>query len=617
MVWGDRPPIDLVYRARIASVVLAIALLVLVVRLWQLQVVRGEEYRAQSENNRMRTIPVPPPRGTIVDRQGRELVRNRPAFNVELVLEDAPDPERSVRVLADVVGVAPETLLARLGESRKRRKFEPRLLMRDVSRELVAKISARRHRMPGVVINVVPTREYLHGREGAHVLGYIREITTSQLQQPRFDGYRAGDVVGQFGIEQLLERELQGRRGMQYVIVNANGRRLSEAAFQAAEPGATVEVSLDVAVQRAAEMAMGEQRGAIVALDPRNGEVLALVSSPRFDPNEFTGEVTPTAWQELVSGKERRLLNRATQGAYHPGSIFKMFVGLAGLEEGLVRESSQVVCPGFLPFGGRNFRCHKREGHGAMNLYDALVLSCDVYFYRLGDRLGIDRIHAWSRKFGFGERTGLGLGAEEPGLIPSTEWKRRTFRRDPVWHPGETLSVVIGQGATTSTPLQVARGVAALVNGGKVLRPHIVRRVVSPGAVDVPVIEPEIVGSIDVRPEFSDLIRRSMEGVVHDSRGTGRRSRLERHPTIRVGGKTGTAQVVALERGEERDEFRDHAWFVGYAPAEAPEIVVVALIENGGSGGAVAAPVARQVLDAFFDGTRGVPLEVNQGKQTV
>lgn len=608
---SDKPTVNVSWRVNVALAIVCAAFFVLVLRLWYLQIVRGEEFREQSENNRLSTVYIPAPRGIIYDRNGRPLVRNRPSFNIELVEEDSPKPKETIRKVAELVGVPPEELLAK-PQTRKRRRFEPRILLRDVSRDTLARVMAHRFELPGVIVNVEPAREYLHGEFASHVLGYIREITKTQLDSPTFAGYRAGDVVGQFGLESRWEKYLQGKRGVQLVIVNAMGTRIGESSFEPEENGHDITLSLDFAVQRAADEALRGKRGAIAALDPRTGEVLALASSPAFDPNVFTGELTSRSWSALTGGREKRMNNRAVQGVYPPGSVFKVFMAAAALAEGVVSKNEKIFCPGYLHFGSRNYHCHKRSGHGSVGLYEALVQSCDVYFYTVGQRLGIDRIHEYATRFGLGIPTGIGLGDEAKGLVPSTEWKRKAFKNpgDQKWYPGETLSVAIGQGAVTTTPLQISRALAALVNGGHLYRPYLVKMV---GSSTSGYKDDSFAPHADAQLEFSrsvfGAVREALVGVVNDPRGTGKRARLDKSAQITVGGKTGTAQVVSLSFGTNSEHLRDHAWFAGYAPADDPRIVVTALVENGGHGGEAAAPLVRQVLEAYFNVVPAQPAE--------
>jgi penicillin-binding protein 2 len=571
--------------------------------LWYLQIVKGSFFRDRSENNRLRTIFIPAPRGVIHDRNGEPLVSNRPSFNVEVVVEDTPDLKKTVTDVAALAGEDPTELYDRVAKQTKRRRFEPKVLMRDVSRDLVGAISAQRHRLPGVVVGVAPARQYSFGDLAAHLVGYIREISGEQLKSANYSGYRSGDMVGQSGIESSLERYLRGERGVQAVIVNALGSKIGEAYVQPEIPGNNVFLTIDRKLQKVADDALLGKKGAVVVMNVKTGDVLALSSAPRFEPAIFTGEISKDVWTDLTDPKAYKLSNRALQGAFPPGSVFKIFVAAAALSEGVTDTREKTFCPGYLQFGKRAFRCHKHSGHGNTDLFEAIVQSCDVFFYTIGQRLGVDRIHYYARDlFGFGEPVGLAGMEESVGVVPSTKWKEAYFRnpQDKKWYPGETLPVAIGQGAVSTTPLQVARALAAVVNGGKLLKPRVVKRVI---AEDGRVLEehtdtPDIMRVLDIDPTILQEMRRSMVGVVEDKRGTGHAAALPDESSILVGGKTGTAQVSSRESGVIAE---DHAWFAGFGPAQDPEIVVVALVENGGHGGAAAAPIARQLFMQYFN----------------
>ena len=599
----DRNQLNLTVRVVWAGALCALCLAILVGRLWYLQIVKGSFFRDRSENNRLRTIFISAPRGVIHDRNGEPLVSNRPSFNVEVVVEDTLDLRKTVTDVAALAGEDPDELYERVAKQTKRRRFESKVLLRDVSRDLVGAISAQRHRLPGVVVGVAPARQYEFGDLAAHLVGYIREISGEQLKNPNYSGYRSGDMIGQSGIEASLERYLRGERGVQAVIVNALGSKIGEAYVQPEIPGNNVFLTIDRKLQKAADDALLGKRGAVVVMNVKSGDILALSSAPRFEPAIFTGESSKDVWSDLTDPKAYKLSNRALQGAFPPGSVFKIFVAAAALSEGVTDVKEKTFCPGFLQFGKRAFRCHKHSGHGRADMFEAIVQSCDVFFYTIGQRLGVDRIHYYARElFGFGEPVGLSGIEESVGVVPSTKWKEAYFRnpQDKKWYPGETLPVAIGQGAVSTTPIQVARALAAVVNGGKLLKPRVVRRVV---AEDGRVLEehsnaPEIARVIDIDPIILQELKRSMVGVVEDKRGTGHAAALPAESKIRVGGKTGTAQVSSRESGVTVE---DHAWFAGYGPAEDPEIVVVALVENGGHGGVAAAPIARQVFMRHFN----------------
>lgn len=600
MLVFEKPGVNLALRSSISFSVIAVVYFIFAMRLWYLQVVRGDYFLEQSQYNLLRTVHVPPPRGLILDRHGRVLVRNRPSFNIDMVLEDSPDSKQTLRRLAEILNEDSEALIAKSTDQRVRRRFEPKLILKDVSRDVMARVVAHKYQLPGVVVNVVPARDYIHGAFASHIIGYLREITREQLDDPRFAGYRRGDIVGQYGIEALWERMLQGQRGEQVVIVNAGGIRISEASFQPEVPGHNIFLTIDYDVQKAADRALEGKMGAIVAIAPSSGEILAMSSAPNFDPNMFAGEVSLEQWRDLVSGRERRMNNRAVQGAYPPGSTFKTFMAVAGLEEGVVFPKETVNCPGYFYFGRRNYRCHKRSGHGLVGLYQGMIKSCDVYFYTLGSRLGIDRIYDYSTRFGLGQPTGLSLVQENPGLIPSTSWKRRTFGEP--WYAGETISVAIGQGAVSVTPLQLANSTAAVANGGKVMVPYLTRKIESnDGRFLDENFNPVVRQEVGVDKRVLELVNEALVGVVNDPGGTGKRAAVDPKFNVKVAGKTGTAQVVALDSTKKGKQFEDHAWFVGYAPHVNPEIVVAALIENGGGGGAVAAPLVKEVLEAYFE----------------
>ncbi|MGI9591041.1 MAG: penicillin-binding protein 2, partial [Myxococcota bacterium] len=439
----------------------------------------------------------------------------------------------------------------------------------------------------------------------------IGEIRKEQLKSREYAGYRAGDVIGQSGVELRLEADLRGRAGGRNVVVDVAGRVVELLDEREPEPGGTVMLTLDRDLQREAEAGflpdvLGEpaRMGALVALDPRTGDVLALVSKPGFDPNDFAGGIDSETWKALITDEWRPLQNRAISGNYPPGSAYKPVVAAAALADGLVTPETRKFCPGHFRYGRRTYRCWRRAGHGWVGLHDALKMSCDVYFYELGRDLGIDRIADFARAFRFGRRSGIALPNEKSGLVPTKKWKERRFGEP--WMGGETISASIGQGFNLATPMQLAMAYAALANDGTLVEPRIVlRRETDEGVIEAG--EPKVLGRLPVAPEHLEVIRRGLEAVVSEQRGTGGRSRV---PGVRVAGKTGTAQVVRMKHTEDLEEdeipvkFRDHAWFVAFAPVEAPEIVVSVLVEHGGHGGSAAAPIAQRVLARYFEKQR-------------
>jgi penicillin-binding protein 2 len=588
----ELPPL-LGRRIAIAIGVVTVSFVLMSGRLWYLQIVQGEQMRGLSEHNRIRMRRVAAQRGVIYDRHGVVLAENRPSFDVVLVPEDAGDVDVVSRLstyLGD--GVAHEGLPS---ARRKRAPYQGVILRRDVAWSGVVAVETHQLNLPGVTLEVTPRRLYPFGSLAAHLLGYVGEATANDLEKRA--ELRMGDLIGKAGLERPLDPDLRGVPGREQIEVDAVGRRVRVIDEEADVPGQNVWLTIDQGVQAAAEEALGEYRGAIVAVDPNTGEVLALASRPTFDPNAFATGVSPQAWRELVDHPYRPLTNRATQGQYPPGSTFKIMVGAAALEEKAIGMHESECCKGGMPFGGRVFRCWKSAGHGCMSFHDAFVQSCDVYFYEVGHRLGVDRIAAYSRRFGLGMPTGLGIGSEEPGLIPDSAWKQRRFGER--WYPGETLSVSIGQGAVLTTPLQMAVAVATMANGGTRYRPFVIKRVDGPDD-SVTIFEPEIVGGLELSERTVQAVRAAMVDVVGGERGTGRKARVE---GFTVAGKTGTAQAAgaALAQGgalSAPERFRDHAWFVSYAPAEAPTIAVAVLVENVGQhGGTVAAPMAGAVID--------------------
>ena len=595
---SDGSVFNLVIRTRITIVCLLLGFFILCLRLWFLQVLHNDYYRVRSDNNRFREIPLVPPRGEIYDRNGNLLVENRPAYHIELVKEDCAKVgcEKTLEKLAEIIGKDIEELKKSVASPQlKRRRFQPRVIISDVDRDTVAKVLTRKYELPGILINVEPARHYIYNDWASHILGYIGEISPEQLESPNFSGYRAGDVVGKFGVESVQEPLLQGQRGKKIIIVNAAGTRLKDADYEGEKPGHNVTLTIDYVTQQAAEEAMSELRGAAVALDPQTGEVLAMVSKPSFDPNRFVSGLSADYWAEL-NGEGHAMSNRVLQGLYPLGSVFKTFMGVAGLAEGVIKSTEVINCAGSFQVGNsRPFTCHGH--HGPMDLKAALKKSCNIYFYTVGQRLGIERIHDYATRFGFGEKTGLDLANEKEGLIPSIAWKRKRF--NDKWYPGETPSVSIGQGAIEVTPLQVARAMAALVNGGRVLKPYLVKQVELQDGTHHFEGRVEEQRTLGIEPWILDYVKEALVGVVNETGGTGNRSNLNEFG-IEVGGKTGTAQTRQMRGSKTLKEEYSLAWFGGFAPAKNPRIVVAVVVEKGGHGGVTAAPVAKKIMQAYL-----------------
>jgi penicillin-binding protein 2 len=568
------------------------------VRLWHLQVSEGEQYRSLSENNRIRLKRVRATRGTILDRHGQILVDNRPSFDIALVPEDAHDVPRTIATLGRLLGPEAGDFAAAVQAAANRPPFEDVILERDIGWDSIVALETHQLELPGVSVQVGPRRTYPFGEMAAHLLGYVGEVSQQELASRQ--GYHMGDLIGKAGAERYWEDDLRGVDGGQQVEVDAVGRKLRVLSEVEETPGNTLVLTVDRDLQLAAERAMGEHEGAVVALDPRNGDVLAMVSRPAFDPNAFARGIRAAEWRALLEDRRRPLNSKAVQGTYPPGSTFKIVMAAAALEEGVITPFTQIFCGGGLFFGNRTFRCWRSGGHGNLNVHEALVRSCDVFFYQVGERLGIDTIADYAHRFGLGAPTGITLEHESGGIIPSSAWKRQRFGEP--WYAGETLSVAIGQGYVTTTPLQMANVIAAVANDGTVYRPQFVKRVERPDGTPVLEEKPIVNNVLGFKKTTLLQIRQALSDVVNTRRGTGTNGRV---PGIEVGGKTGTSQVGRLgeraKQGRMARERKDHAWFVAFAPVSSPEIAVAVLAEHAGEhGGTAAAPIAQKVIAHYF-----------------
>jgi penicillin-binding protein 2 len=575
-------------QSRLAMLQAVVALLVagLVVQFWNLQVVRARHFRELAENNRSRVVTLAAPRGALVDRKGQLLVGNRPSFNVVLVPEHALNLDRVVARLAEALGMGEATIRERLA---RRQPYRPVVVKTDATLADIAVLEARRLELPEVSVEVVPLRSYPLASAAAHALGQVGEISERQLQLPEFKGLPPGALVGQAGIESRYNRELMGQDGFRRVVVNSRGLEVAESARQPPSDGPNLTLSIDASLQAAMEAAFEGRSGSAVALDPETGEILAMTSTPAYDPNRFTTGIDPAEWASLANDPETPLMNRVIQGSYAPGSTFKVIAATAALEEGLITPQTTFYCPGQLSVYNTVFRC--LGIHGLVDLRRAIQVSCNVYFYNVGIRLEITRLAKWAKLMGLGSPTGVDLPFEASGLMPSPEWKLRVLKTP--WYAGETVSVAIGQGQVSATPLQMARVAAFIANGGRLVRPHFARQQAAP-------LPPPI-----VRPETIAVVTEGMRLVV--AAGTGLRARLQ---SVEVCGKTGSAQVVArsrLEKTPTAHAILPHGWFIAFAPADHPRIALAVLVEHGGSGAAAAAPVARRILSHFFGLDRPEP----------
>ena len=592
------------YRDRFTVIfwVILAAVCLLVLRLWYLQIIKGEDLLKRSENNRIRIREVKAMRGIIVDARGVVLVENRPSYDVVIFPEDVKDLKGLVERL--------EALYAKVGLTfptdyetilENRRPFTPLRVDRNVSREKLALIETHSLELPGVGIDVMPVREYYYGESMAHVIGYIGEVSRDELERDKSAGYKSGDFIGKFGLEKALDRHIRGRPGGEQVEVNVVGRKVKTLGRVEPVQGYRVVLTIDSQVQKAAWAAMEGKAGAVVALDPRDGSILALVSRPGFDPNLFNRGVSADVWEKISSNPLHPMENRAIAGQYPPGSTYKLIVAAAALEEGIITPETSFNCPGTFEMGTRTFRCWRKHGHGRVSLHRAIVESCDVYFYNVGKLLGVDRLAQYAQAFGLGARTGVAMAGERRGLIPTRDWKLARF--GVPWQPGETISIAIGQGYNTVTPLQLANAYAAIANGGEFFTPRVVQRVETDDGEIIEEFRPEKKAALPVSRENLQLLKKALWGVVNEPGGTGGQARV---PGRDVCGKTGTAQVIGMAEGDDGSsypyEYRDHALFVSFAPRDNPEIVVAVVAEHSGHGGSAAAPVARKVLEAYFAG---------------
>jgi penicillin-binding protein 2 len=577
-------------RFRLLAWVLALGFLGVAGQLANLQILSGERLAALSDKNRLRLRPIAAPRGILFDRTGLPLVDNRPAFTLVVVPRDVPDLGALTERLAGLLAVPESELRDRLGRVSPDSPW-PIRLSRGLTLEEVARIEEWRLDLPGVTVEVEPQRAYPGVRFAAHLLGYVREASEQDLGR---NGMRRGDLVGQTGLERLHDEHLRGRDGGEQIEVDAYGRLIRVLDRREPVPGAHMWTTLDRRIQQAAEDALGARAGAIVVMDPRNGDVLALASHPAYPVERFSRPLDRETWLSLVEDPMRPLLNRAVQGIYPPGSLFKIIVAAAGLQSQAITPFDRLSCPRAWMFGGRPYHNWEDHDRGALTLREALQFSCNTFFYQLGLKLGPEKIAQMAEAFGFGRVTDSGLTGERPGLVPSPAWKRATLKDK--WHPGDTVSLSIGQGLITVTPLQVARFMAAVANGGTLWKPRLVDRVVTADGRLIRQEAPEIQGRVDVAPVIFEFLHEALGAVVAE--GTGKQARV---PGVTVGGKTGTAQTHEFRSEAERKRRdQDHAWFAGFAPLEEPQVAIVVFAERAGLGGQVAAPIAREVLKAIF-----------------
>ena len=574
---------------------------------WFLQIVQFQKFRELAENNHQRTLSLRAPRGMLFDRDGRVLVENRYAFNISLVREQTRDLDRTLSILSRVTGADPLELRETIERHAREPRYRPVLLISDASLSQVSAVLARRLELPDVLVEQVPTRQYPTDEMAAHLFGYVGEITETQLARDDYSGLHVGAIIGQSGLEQIYNRQLMGNDGARRVVVNSLGREIEIIGERPPNEGKRLMLTIDADIQKAVEdgfKATGYWGGAVV-LDPRNGEILSLVSLPAYDPNRFASGIDRATWSQLNTDVLRPLQNRAIQGRYSPGSTFKIVVATAALEEGLVTPDFKVNCRGGATFYGRFFKCHLAGGHGTVDMRHAIEKSCNTYFYTLGNMLGVDRIHKWAQLLGLAEKTGIDLPHEVESIVPSTEWKRA--RTGEKWYAGETISVAIGQGQVSVTPVALATMISTVANGGTRQTPHLVKAV-DEGEGWRPVEPPAPKSVTPMKPESVAALHDGLWMVVNAA-GTGGRGRLEGYD---VAGKTGTAQVISIQgkKAAGKDsgkDLRDHGWYVFFAPRDNP-VIAGAIFAEHAEHGYLAAPIAKHLINTYFAKKEGRPL---------
>jgi penicillin-binding protein 2 len=602
------------FRARtfVAALVVVLCFVLLASRMAYLQVYRHEDLKEQAENNRTAIVPVVPNRGLILDRNGAVLATNYSAYTLEITPAKVASVEAVIEALANIVDITPRDRKRFKKLQEESKTFESLPIRSRLTDEEVAKFAVQRFRFPGVEIKARLFRSYPFGETASHVVGYIGRVNTTEKKamedwpEEEQTNYRGTEYIGKLGVEQSFESQLHGTTGVDSMETSAGGRAVRKLASSPSAPGNTVQLSIDIKLQKLVEDLFGERRGALVAIDPQTGEVLAFVSKPTFDPNLFVEGIDSDNWQALNESLDKPLLNRALRGTYPPGSTYKPFMALAALETGKRTPEQTINDPGFYMFGSHRFRDDKEGGHGSVNMYRSIVQSCDTYYYILANDLGVDGIHANLSKYGFGELTGIDIHGEVRGLLPSTDWKRRAYKKpeQQKWYPGETISLGIGQGYNNFTMLQLASATATLANNGVKMKPHLVKNVIDVLTKAPTSTERQTVGEVVAKPANIAVIRAAMAGV--NIEGTSASS--FKGAPYTSGGKTGTAQVVAIKANEKynaanvAERNRDHALFSAFAPLENPKIALAIIVENAGFGSQNSAPIARRVFDYWLMG---------------
>ena len=579
-----------------------VAFLLLFIRLWHLQVIRGNEFMRLSENNRIRIRENPADRGMLLDRKGRLLAHNRPSFEVYLIPEDLKKNPEVLMKVGEMLNMTQNKIRNKLQSLKKRPPFKPVKIKSDIDWNELALLEFNRVHLPGLIVDVRPRRAYHYDDLASHLIGYLGEVDENDLRQSKDSPYRLGAFIGKYGVECQWETDLRGVDGGRQIEVDALGREIKPLRSVDPFPGNNLILTIDLDLQQVAEEAFQDKRGALIAMDPKTGKILAMVSKPSFDPALFARNISPEEWRSLIENPHHPLQNKGIQGQYPPGSVFKIVTAIAGLESGVITPDTQLTCTGTYPYGNRDFRCWKEGGHGTLSLHRAIVESCDIFFYQVGLKVGVDRIAHYASELGLGRPTGIYLPHEKQGIVPSSSWKKK--RSGVPWYSGETLSLAVGQGYLNTTPLQLVNLISAVSNNGIFYLPQVVERVENIYGTVLKAYRPVEIGRANISENTFRIIHDALSGVVNEPRGTGWVCALK---GVKVAGKTGTAQVITMAQNFRKGDmdrmplkYRDHAWFVAYAPCENPQIAIAILVEHGGFGAAAAAPIAKKVIEKYF-----------------
>lgn len=599
----DKEPREFRERLVLVSTIVIVVFIALGARLWHLQIMKSSYFSELSETNRIRLVHNQAPRGLVFDKNGTLLIENHPGFDLFIIPEDVREWDETVRMLSEIAGIDKKTIEKRLSDAKRRPRFQPVRIKEDLNFEEMARTAAHSYELPGVVITVGPKRAYNYGASTAHLTGYLGEITEAELKDLRTSEdkpYRGGDLTGKDGVEAVFEYALKGLDGGRQIEVDVRGREIKVLEEMASVPGQNLTLTIDLDTQMAAWDSMIGKAGAVVALDPANGKVLALVSAPSFDPNLFSVGVSKENWGEILRNPLDVMTNRAIQGQYPPASTFKVITAAAALEEEVIDVSTKIKSGGAFHYMKHTYRDWKASGHGEINVERAIIESSDTFFYQVGLLLGINNIESYSKAFGLNRPTGLGFRNEKTGLVPSIKWKKDNF--NDRWYDGETIILSVGQGFMLATPLQMLNAYSAIANGGTIFRPQVVEKIESSEGELIESFTPEVMGTLPISEENRLLIRNALRGVVADEGGT---ARWINKKSLNIAGKTGTAQVVRMKErikdiSKQPYNLRDHALFVGFAPYDDPKIAVAVIVEHGGFGSATAAPIALRVIDTYL-----------------